>query len=75
MIRVTVWNEFVQEQLDEKVFEFTKSWTQNEEAKQMMAERAREIRRIHGTGIHETLKKLVEDLQRLNSMTSAKVLR
>lgn len=61
MIRVTVWNEFVQEQLDEKVFEFTKSWTQNEEAKQMMAERAREIRRIHGTGIHETLKKLVEE--------------
>lgn len=61
MIRVTIWNEFVQERLDQKEFAFTKSWTADEEGKRILTERAQEIRAVHGTGIHETLKKLVEE--------------
>lgn len=65
MIRVTIWNEFVQERLDQKEFEFTKSWTADEEGKRILGEKAQEIRAIHGIGIHETLKKLVEEDEEL----------
>ncbi|MDY3917680.1 MAG: ThuA domain-containing protein [Candidatus Limivivens sp.] len=65
MIRVTIWNEYVQEQLDKKEFAFTKAWNAPEEAKQMMAERAREIRRVHGGAIHDTLKALLEEDEEL----------
>lgn len=61
MIKVTIWNEFVQEQLDEKVFDFTRKWVETEEGKRILAEKAKAIRAIHGAGIHETLKKLVEE--------------
>lgn len=65
MIRVTIWNEFVQERLDQKEFEFTKSWTADEEGKRILGEKAQEIRAIHEIGIHETLKKLVEEDEEL----------
>ena len=42
MIRVTIWNEHVQEQLGERTFDFQKDWP--EESIRHMAERAAEIR-------------------------------
>ena len=59
MIKVTIWNEFVQEQLDEKVFDFTEKWVETEDGKRFLAEKAKAIKAIHGAGIHETLKNLV----------------
>lgn len=62
MIRVTIWNEYVQEQMGSRVFDFQKDW--GEEAVKMMAERASEIAEAHGGGaIHDTLKKLVEECE------------
>ena len=65
MIRVTVWNENVQDQMGEKEFEFTKHWLANEEARRFVLERTRELREIHPEGIHGTLKRLVEEDEEL----------
>ena len=60
MIRVTIWNEYVQEQLGFKRFDFQKEW--NEENIRKMKVRAEEIRRAHqGGAIHDTLKALFEE--------------
>ena len=60
MIRVTIWNEYMQERLGLQRFDFQEEWP--EEAVQRMAERAKEIADAHdGGAIHDTLKKLVEE--------------
>lgn len=61
MIKVTIWNEFVQEQLGDREFEFTKTWNVSDEVKAEFAKRAAEIKNVHGTAIHDTLKALVEE--------------
>ena len=62
MIRVTIWNEYIQEQLGDRTFDFQKDW--GEEAVRHMADRAKEIRQAHeGGAIHDTLKKLVEECE------------
>lgn len=61
MIKVTVWNEYVQEQLGEKEFEFTKKWGAPEEIKAEMANRARKIQEVHHGAIHNTIKDLIEE--------------
>lgn len=60
MIHVTIWNEFVQEQLDTKRFPFQQSWHCTDEDWQRIAENARRIRQVHPQGIHETLKSVLE---------------
>lgn len=60
MIRVTIFNEYVQEQLNKRVFPFQEKW--NEEGIRHMAARADEIAAAHeGKAIHDTLKALVEE--------------
>ena len=59
MIRVTIWNEFVQEQLGNRKFDFQKSW--GEEGIRHMAERAGVITQVHGGAIHDTLRTLFEE--------------
>ena len=49
MIRVTVWNEFVQEQMDVKAGELFPG-EENAQARQWMTERAKEIREVHQWG-------------------------
>ena len=62
MIRVTIWNEHVQEQLGERTFDFQKDWP--EESIRHMAERAAEIREAHeGGALHDTIKKLAEECE------------
>ena len=64
MIRITVYNEFVQEQLKTKKFDFQKDW--GEESVRWGAERAEEIARAHeGGAIHDTLKKIFEECEDL----------
>lgn len=65
MIRVTIWNEFVEEQLGTKEFSFTKNWIQNEEARRFFEKKTGEIRSVHPDGIHETLRALVEEDEEL----------
>lgn len=65
MIRVTIWNEFVEEQAGEKIFDFMRPWIEHEGAREHMAERAREIREAHHGAIHDTLKALVEEEEEL----------
>lgn len=60
MIRVTVWNEYIQEQLDYNRFDLESKWHCTEEDWQHIAEKARSIRQVHPHGIHETLKNLLE---------------
>lgn len=62
MIRVTIYNEYVQERLGERRFSFQENW--GEEGIRHMAERAREIAAAHeGKAIHDTLKALLEECQ------------
>lgn len=62
MIRVTIFNEFVEEQMDVKVFDFMKDWNVSEDTKKQFAEKAKSIREIHTDGsIHGTLKALLEE--------------
>lgn len=59
MIRVTIWHEFVQEQLDRKQFPFLSGCTSEDWAR--LAENARKIQSVHPGGIHQTLKALAEE--------------
>lgn len=61
MIKVTVWNEFVQEQMDEqKAMEFFPDKAQ-EPLRRWLVEGAKEICNLHSGGIHHTLKALLEE--------------
>ena len=61
MIRVTIYNEYVQEQMDRRVFPFQRDWG---EGLRVMAERAPRIRAVHTDGaIHGTLRALAEELE------------
>lgn len=60
MIKVTIFNEFVQEQLDCKRLPFMAQWNCSEETWQKFADNARTIRAVHPEGIHGTLKALLE---------------
>ena len=60
MIRVTIFNEFVQERLGRHTFDFIGEWS--EETRIKMTKRADEIAEAHeGGAIHDTLKKIVEE--------------
>ena len=60
MIRVTIYNEFIQEQLNKKRFPFQESW--GEDSIRHMSMRADEIAAAHeGGAIHDTLKNLVNE--------------
>lgn len=60
MIRVTIYNEYVQEQVGDEEFPFLKDW--GEDVLRRMAEKARDIRKTHeGKAIHDTLKDLLEE--------------
>lgn len=61
MIKVSIWNEYVQEQLDKKRFPFMEQWNCPEEVWQRFSDNAELIRSIHGEGIHETLRSLAEE--------------
>lgn len=61
MIQVTIWNEFVQEQLGSKSFPFLSDWQCSPEDWERIRENTRRIRTIHPEGIHQTLKALVEE--------------
>ena len=61
MIKVTIWNEYVQEQLDRKRFPFMSHWQCAPEDWVRIGENARKIRAIHPEGIHETLRTLLEE--------------
>lgn len=66
MIRVTIWNEHVQEQMDTKEFAFTREWLSHEGAREAVAAHARKIREAHNGGaIHDTLRELVEEEEEL----------
>lgn len=65
MIRVTIWNEYVEEQMDVKEFEFTRGWLENPGAREFVADKARAIRAVHPNAIHGTLKELVEQDEEL----------
>ena len=60
MIRVTIFNEHIQEQLNRRTFPFQESW--GEEGIRHMRERADEIAAAHeGKAIHDTLKNLLSE--------------
>lgn len=61
MIKVTIWNEFVQEQADVKLLPFMQEWKLDEEGRRHMAENAQRIRAVHGEGIHATLRDLFNE--------------
>lgn len=62
MIRVTIFNEYVQEQLNKRTFPFQESW--GEEGIRLMSDRADEIAAAHeGGAIHDTLKALVSECE------------
>ena len=61
MIKVTVWNEFVQEQADVKVQPCMKNWKLDEEGRRHVAASAQKIRALHGEGIHATLRDLFSE--------------
>lgn len=64
MIKVTIWNEYIQEQMDTREFMFQDNW--NKEYIQRMKEQAKEIRVVHnGASIHDTLKSLVEESENI----------
>lgn len=65
MIKVTIWNEHVEEQMDTKEFAFTREWLEHEGARQFVADKARRIREVHPDGIHGTLRSLVEEDEEL----------
>ncbi|HIS48550.1 MAG TPA: ThuA domain-containing protein [Candidatus Scybalocola faecigallinarum] len=60
MIKVTVWNEFVQEQMDVKAAELFPGEDQAE-TRQWLIDRALEIKEVHHGAIHDTLKALLEE--------------
>ena len=60
MIKVTIWNEYVQEQMDVRMFPFQNNW--RPDYIRRMGEQVKEIKEAHnGRGIHETLKDLIEE--------------
>ena len=62
MIRVTIYNEYIQEQMDRRRFDFQRDW--GEDGVQMAAQRAKEILLAHPSGaIHGTLKELLEECE------------
>ncbi len=61
MIRVSIWNEYVQEQLDEQKFEFVREWNVSEQVQQEFARKAEMIRGIHHGAIHNTLCDLIRE--------------
>ena len=60
MIKVTVWNEYVQEQMDEKFEELFPGNT-DEKFRKNFAQRAVEIKEIHNGAIHNTLKDMLNE--------------
>ncbi len=62
MIRVTIYNEYIQEQVNRKRFPFLEAW--GEDAIRHMSRYADEIAQAHdGGAIHDTLKKLAEECE------------
>lgn len=61
MIKVTIWNEFVQEQLCEDTLKKFGFERMPENEKKRNFARTEEIRRVHPQGIHQTLKDLIEE--------------
>ena len=60
MIRVTIWNEYVQEQLDVRVFPFQENLS--EKHRKWGIDRAVEIKAVHTSGaIHDTLKGIMDE--------------
>lgn len=60
MIRVTIWNEYVQEQLDVRVFPFQGNLS--EKHRKWGIDRAVEIKAVHTSGaIHDTLKGIMDE--------------
>lgn len=60
MIKVTVWNEYVQEQMDSDSCAAAKEGMP-EEVRTELEKRAKEIREVHNGAIHDTLKGLLEE--------------
>ncbi|MCR1868771.1 ThuA domain-containing protein [Murimonas intestini] len=60
MIKVTVWNEYVQEQMDSDSGAAVREGMP-EEVRRELEQRAKEIRAVHGGAIHHTLKGLLEE--------------
>lgn len=62
MIKVTVWNEYVQEQeqIGEKA-QMLFPGDEHEDARKWLTETAKKIREVHGGAIHDTLKALLEE--------------
>lgn len=65
MIKVTIWNEFVQEQLSEETLEKFGMSGMPEEYKKKNFDRTEEIKKVHPNGIHQTLKDLIEEDEEL----------
>lgn len=61
MIKVTIWNEFVQEQLCEETLEKFGFEGMPEDEKKRNFARTEEIKKVHPHGIHQTLKELIEE--------------
>lgn len=61
MIRVTIYNEYVQEQAGDKIFPFMKKWNLDEEAIRKFSEKAAVIRGVHNGAIHNTLRDLLQE--------------
>lgn len=61
MIKVTIYNEFVQEQNGIKELDFMKDWNIPEDKKAEIAENSRIIRETHQGAIHNTIKDIVEE--------------
>lgn len=60
MIKVTVWNEYVQEQMDVKGDKFFNGDV-SDEFREEFTRRAKEIQEIHNGAIHNTLRDLLEE--------------
>lgn len=60
MIKVSIWNEYIQEQMDVKPDLLDLGHLPEDERKRIREEAA-EIRRIHGGAIHHTLQEIVEE--------------
>lgn len=61
MIKVTIWNEFVQEQLSEDTLDKFELSGMSEKDKERNFNRTKEIASVHPHGIHQTLKELIEE--------------
>lgn len=61
MIKVTIWNEFVQEQFTEENLERLGMQDMSLEYRGKNFRRTPEIRKVHPDGIHQTLKTLIEE--------------